>query len=618
MNLISRLFKSFFKKEKNIKVENQELSNINIYKEKDIEIKEDNLEIEVIDEINNDVDLESNNVLRMEVVESKSINSIDFKKYNSFILDKLKTLNNDQNKLFNEIKLNNKLNICIPTGAGKGYLMMVDLLDRIINSDEKVFVISSHRLMLNEQHMDDVVELLGEMIGDVGFLFVGSSPYKQNKFNNKKDWKRKLLKRGVSYKDLFYSTTKKIDIFLKIKEHISNGRKVVISTTYHSMDRLNDTNIDTIYCDEAHILASEKKESSDFSKNFKSLMIKNEKINTYFFTATPKDCTDEIEDTFLMNNKDIFGERTGLSFKECVEAGYITQPIVHLAYPNEFKSIDIKDYVNMAKFIIETHKSHSKFIKESSISPNDIDAKILVKCPGVPEMWNIFEELLRKTKDGNLDITIAAGASSKRPNNKNSYYIGDDGYNKNDYLTNIQKIEGKNAAIVLHYDTMSEGINVSGFTGTEFISEDLPSKPKLLQNIGRSTRLHKEDRDNIKNGLIDTKDYSKWIKPHNAVIIPFWNTEGEGNSKKIAKTIKKLRDELGFDPAFRVSIGSDISSAGGKDDPERLNKENNTKLSKIIDEIKNEIEELDKISTINEEEDRLRSLSKLDLLKEKL
>jgi hypothetical protein len=545
-----------------------------------------------------------------------TFNIIDFKRYKKFFEEKYKTLTSDQKKLFDEIKVNTKLNICIPTGAGKGYLMMIDLLDRIINSDEKVFVISSHRLMLNEQHMDDVVELLGEMIGEIGFLFVGSSEYRQNKFNSRKDWKRKLLSKGTSYKDLFYSTTKKKEIKEKIEEHILNGRKIVISTTYHSLDRLNEVDIDTIYCDEAHILASENKENSNFSENFKSVIANNDTINTLFFTATPKDCIDEIENTFLMNNKEIFGERTGLSFKECVEAGYITRPIIHLAYPSEFKKIDIKDYVNMSKFIIETHKSHTEFIKNNSVSKDSIEAKILAKCPGVPEMWNIFQELVSNVTKNNLDIIIAAGASSKRPGANNCYYINETGYRKDDYLAALQSIPDEKAAIVLHYDTMSEGINVSGFTGTEFISADLPSKPKMLQNIGRSTRISKYDRDKLRNGIIDTKDYSKWFKPYNAVIIPFWDPEGADNSKKIAEQIKSLRDDLGFDPAFMVSIGSDISSSGDKNDENFLNKEVKIKLSKVIEDIQNEIETLDNTIVQNEEEKRIRSLSKLELLKE--
>jgi len=606
MNVITKLFRKFFKKEIITKTDSVE---------DNVEVVVEETEV-VYSEVFENLDIDQVEI--PSTVEVVPVQLIDFKRYIDFLNEKKSTLTNDQKKLFDEIKLNIKLNICIPTGAGKGYLMMIDLLDRIINSDENVFVISSHRLMLNEQHMDDIVELLGEMIGEIGFLFVGSSEYKQNKFDDRKDWKKKLLNKGVSYKDLFHSTTTKKDIREKINEHISNGRKIVISTTYHSLDRLNEIKIDTIYCDEAHILASEKKESSDFSKNFKSVINNNEIINTLFFTATPKDCIEEVEGdgVFLMNNKDIFGERTGLSFRECVDAGYITKPIIHLAYPSEFKKIDITDYVNMSRFIIETHKSHSEFIKNNSISRSKIDAKILVKCPGVTEMWNIFQELLSNIGKNNLDIIIAAGASKKRPGGR-CYYIGETGYSKSGYLKALQNIPDEKAAIVLHYDTMSEGINVSGFTATEFISVDLPSKPKLLQNIGRSTRLSKFDRDNLRKGIIDTKDYSKWLKPYNAVIIPFWDPEGAENSKNIAVHVKKLRDELGFDPAFIVSIGSDISSSVEKNNENFLNEDVKIKMSKVIEDIKNEIENLDNIVTQTEEEKRLRSLSKLDLLKEK-
>ena len=45
----------------------------------------------------------------------------------------IQSLNSDQKNLFVEMQNENKLQICIPTGAGKGYLMIVDLLNQIVN-----------------------------------------------------------------------------------------------------------------------------------------------------------------------------------------------------------------------------------------------------------------------------------------------------------------------------------------------------------------------------------------------------------------------------------------------------------------------------------------------------
>jgi uncharacterized pyridoxamine 5'-phosphate oxidase family protein len=37
-----------------------------------------------------------------------------------YLVDKLNSLTSDQKELFNQMQENNKLQICIPTGAGKG------------------------------------------------------------------------------------------------------------------------------------------------------------------------------------------------------------------------------------------------------------------------------------------------------------------------------------------------------------------------------------------------------------------------------------------------------------------------------------------------------------------
>ena len=91
-----------------------------------------------------------------------------------YLNNKISSLTEDQRELFDWMQIENRLNICIPTGAGKGYIMMVDLLNRIIKSDEKVMTIASHRLMLNGQHMDDIFNMTQPLVGDIGFIFVGS------------------------------------------------------------------------------------------------------------------------------------------------------------------------------------------------------------------------------------------------------------------------------------------------------------------------------------------------------------------------------------------------------------------------------------------------------------
>jgi len=122
---------------------------------------------------------------------------MNIKKIKKFLQDKNSTLNMDQKVLFNEMQSNCKLQVCVPTGVGKGYLMIVDLLNRLLNSSEKVFVISSHRLMLNTQHLNDIFEELSPFLGQFGFVFVGSSKYDIDKFQENSNFNQLLQKKKL-------------------------------------------------------------------------------------------------------------------------------------------------------------------------------------------------------------------------------------------------------------------------------------------------------------------------------------------------------------------------------------------------------------------------------------
>jgi len=523
----------------------------------------------------------------------------------------IQSLNSDQKDLFVEMQNENKLQICIPTGAGKGYLMIVDLLNQIVNTSNDLFAISTHRLMLNTQHLNDIFEKLSPYLGKIGFIFVGSSKYDTSKFQENVDFNKALLKNKLSYNEIVSSTTNTKEVDELVYNHRKNGRKVVILTTYHSLHTLKNQLINTLYNDEAHTLASES-ESAQFRENFEKIKFER----CFFFTATPKDCNEDEAQSFLMNNQDVFGRRTGLKFKECVEKAYIVKPVIHIAMPAKYEGdVDFKSVKNMAKFVIDTYEAHSNFIKEHSFEPSKIAPKILVKCPSVDEMWLIHKELMGQVKD----VRICAGAS-RNPHSTFNHFIDEEGIvDRSEYLERLQKLPENVKAIVLHYDTMSEGINVAGFTGTEFLAGKLPTLPKTLQNTGRSTRLHKFDRDRVRTGEINTSDYSKWVKPYCAVIIPYWDSESQFTANELARQIKQLRDEFGYDPIYFVSLGCDIAMGKGEDDLDALNKKKEkNKRTELIEQINNEIERLDFEQLKFKEEQRLHSLTKLELLKEKL
>ena len=384
-------------------------------------------------------------------------------------------------------------------------------------------------------------------------------------------------------------------------------RKVIIITTYHSMMLVKNINLDVLYCDEAHTLASES-QFSKFRDNFN--LIRSNRY--FFFSATTRDCTDEITDRFLMNNIHIFGERIGIKFSTAVYEGYIVNPIIHIAVPTNYEEIKDKEITitDKVKFIRETFSEHRKSIKNKSFQPNKLGAKILIRCSSVEEMWNLYNLLVGTMSN----VNICAGASAEN-NYDGKHHINNISLKKRDtYLKKLQGFKDGEDAIVFHYDILSEGINIPGFTGIMFLSGNLPTLIKILQNVGRTTRLHWIDRENLLKGIISTKDHSLWVKPSCSVIIPYWNEISKDTKNELEKTIKKLRDKYGFDPQIEVSIGDDTIPGSGFD-MERLNQERNKIKKPIVDKINSTIEKLDLDEKNELELKKLKTFSKIERIK---
>jgi len=505
------------------------------------------------------------------------------------IINRISSLNDRQRGYFELMLTKIRMTLCIPTGAGKGYIMITHLMDRIINSKEDIFLTLSHRLTLNTQHLNDIVESLDPMLGNIGFIFVGSSKYiniyeKLNNTDNillnnteialKIKFNKLCLLNRINMSELFTNTLNSNDLKIAIDRHRIANRKIVIISTYHSANIFAslDVPIDVVYCDEAHTLATDYfGEDINFYTSFNK--IKSHKY--IFLTATPKDCDDEsvAAQSALMNNISIYGERFGMSFKEAIEDGYVVLPVIHTATPVDGLVDKLINLKSVSKFVCDVYQSHHDWVKDVSVSPDDIGAKLLIKCESVKMMWRIAKELVGIMPD----VTICCGASDTEYDIDNTpigsthridnYYIS----KREEYLDRLQNLGSTENAIVLHFDTLSEGINVSGFTGIMFLTDNLPSKPKLLQNAGRGTRLHPKDRAGLRAGLIKVREYGTWVKPHCAIIIPYWTSAGDRVKQTIAEVIINLREEYGFKSGTDHGLGNALGKGSERTTDDRLN-----------------------------------------------
>lgn len=295
-----------------------------------------------------------------------------------------------------------------------------------------------------------------------------------------------------------------------------------------------------------------------------------------------------------MNNKEIFGERLDLTYGEALKENLITKPYLHITEIVNYR--DTRNFLsprNYANVIRDSFLEHKKTLKNlDKCAP-----KLLVKCPSVDMMWEIKRELLEIIGD---NINVFAGASRGDEGSIFGFEIGREQIkSKIDFLNIMQGIDNSAEAIILHYDILSEGIDVPGITGVMFLSKELPTKSKILQTIGRATRLHKEDRDNIFiNRTVAKGDYEKMIKPNCAVILPIMSRDMGYSVEQIARLLIDLRDEFGINSEIEKK-GDDASLGEIDNTLEGLNKLDKNRRSSVIDGIRHYIELYDNSKIID-------------------
>jgi len=414
---------------------------------------------------------------------------------------------------------------------------------------------------------------------------------------------RKIILDNPDKKFIIISTYDSLWRLGKIERGIlktSNGLKIV-DADYDAIP------IDTLYCDEAHELATDKiKVTEDdkeafFKKNYKTLTV----TNRFFFSATPKESKGDNcgENSFLMDNPIEFGKTLVTSYRQCVDIGQILSMYLHFVEPRDKDDFD-NNITNRSEFVFDAFSKHAEKTRKIS-SNNKIGGKVLVKCRNIKDdakgiYDNLRETGCQKLEWSNLEnLFVCVGGSytmgeynengdliNGTKKTKSLYKISefekindkwtlkketDYSRNKVYYLKAIQKMKITDNAIVLHYDTLSEGINVNGFTGVMFISGNLLEECKIIQNMGRASRLTKIDRIKLKAGLISLKDKDvstatvinkTWEKPFFSVIIPSWDDDSDSASNIIINIVMKLRNLLG--ERIRI-VRSSIATPDGND-----------------------------------------------------
>jgi len=327
--------------------------------------------------------------------------------------------------------------LIMPTGAGKTLTMITDAKNYIESCKSSTIVVVCPRILLAEQLCNEFLENIDTANTHVMHVHSGETSH-------------------------FKSTNpEKIHLFVNTVR--TAGESVIIFTTYNSLDRIRqaDIEVNTIYFDEAH---------NSVKRNFfpATEFFSHEANRCYFFTATRK--TSVTINKPGMNDQVVYGDIIcRIAAPELVNGGYIAPPKVQVKkfdgiYNTRHISPDL-DCSNVLETIDDTNTK-----------------KILVCVRTTKQLVNIitqtdFTSQLNDLGYSYLYITSKTGAVIDGQKVNREVFF--------DTLNSWGKDPSKKF-VVLHRSILSEGISVNNLETVIFLRN--MDVIELTQTVGRVLR----------------------------------------------------------------------------------------------------------------------------------
>ena len=328
---------------------------------------------------------------------------------------------------------NSKGQVIIPTGGGKTICMIDDVMTNIemINHGQ-TFVVVAPRILLAEQLCKEFLELIDTTHTHVMHVHSGETSH--------------------------FSTTKAEKINLFVNTARTAGENVIIFTTYHSLHRVQEADIEvnTIYFDEAH--NSVQRNFFPATEHFAA-----DSDRCYFFTATPKHSVTIFKPG--MNDSAVYGQVIcNVPAPQLVEEGYILPPkvVVKQLPQGDFKLTDSEN-------LLET-------IDDNSLN------KILVAARSTKQIVRLVSQSdfclqLQQRGYNWMYITSKTGAIINGKKVSREQF----------FKTLNQWGQDDTRFVIMHHSILSEGINVKGLEAVLFMRN--MDYIGISQSIGRVIRL---------------------------------------------------------------------------------------------------------------------------------
>ena len=400
--------------------------------------------------------------------------------------------------------------ILAATGAGKTECFNDLIIKMFLSGERKRILIAHPRIALSQNQQRRMVSRLKGF--DVEFTSFHSG---QQKYHTLKDRKN-------------VSTTGRDDLTRIMDE--AEGHHITFSS-YKSLAKIADMDFDLIICDEAHnLVQSDLRECLDLFQS-----------KTLFYTGTPVNVAAQ---DASMDNINLFGfVVANIPPSELIPYGYIVRPMMYFMDIKNKKIGNTPDYVTA---IAEAYKqqvslSHEKFVH-----------KLLVSMPATHAFDEIMEGLndIRNVVGNNdLDLYYVTALTAV----KNGRVMDDREALIKDFDNNI------NQSIIVHCDTLAEGIDVDGIGGV-LIMRGL-GMTKAIQTIGRAARAAKQDIK--KNGEIRKNR----IKKHCVVTVAY--IDGESVSDIDLEWWVNLFREAGYGDLWNYVNPTPVDRGAGAELGER-------------------------------------------------
>ena len=346
------------------------------------------------------------------------------------------TLRPHQQRVLDRLAAYDKGQVIVPTGGGKTICMIQDTINQQNNSQSGITtVVVAPRILLAEQLCSEFMELIDSSYTHIMHVHSGETHH--------------------------FSTTQPEKIALFANCARTAGENLIIFTTYNSLDRIRqaDIEVNDIYFDEAH---------NSVKRNFfpATEYFSNESDRCYFFTATRKTSVTIAKPG--MNDREVYGDMIcRVSAPELVEGGFILPPKVHII---EMDKVDRKS--------ITPHLESNNILT----TIDDINIKkILVCAKTTKQLTTIFQadfaDQLEQRGYSYLYITAKTGA-----------VIDGEKVSREKFFETLNAW-GKDPSkkfVVLHRSILSEGINVSQLEAVIFMRN--MDVIEMTQTVGRVLR----------------------------------------------------------------------------------------------------------------------------------